>query len=329
VIHFLIIILAFAMPAALRAQVTAKTFGGSFDSWAAAGETTLFAPAEGGIRVDWNSSKTNSYLYLPLGFALTRKDDFDVTFVMRIDALQLGTTPGKEDTFEIAAGLLNLTNALRPDFFRGAGINPEHGPRNLFEFDYFPASGFITATVAPTIATAGNQILFSDNHPMELDLGVYYKVQMSFTAQDQTLRSKLWQSGTRTNFAAAATELKPLILSVNYGDFAVDTLALINYNDEGQVPPQFSGSLQGSGTFWNMETTVYNRPEMHIRKVEGEFVISFETSIGWRYELQAQTSADGWEVVSQPIDGTGHPIELQIAPGNSQRRLFRIGGTRL
>jgi hypothetical protein len=321
-------ILAFAMPVALRAQVTAKKFGGSFDSWAAAGETNLFTPAEGGIRVNWDSSKTNSYLYLPLGFALTRADDFEVTFVMRIDALQLGTTPGKEDTFEIAAGLLNLTNALRPDFFRGAGINPEHGPRNLIDFDYFPASGFITSTVAPTIATAGNQILFSDNHPMELDFGVYYKVQMSFTAQHQTLRSKLWESDSRTNFAADPIELKPLVLSANYGDFAVDTLALVNYNDEGQVPPQFSGSLQGSGTFWSLEAMVYNRPEVHIREAGGQFVINFETSTGWRYEVQGQTRAGEWEILGKQFEGTGERIEVQIAAENSPRRLFRISARR-
>jgi len=45
------------MPLALRAQITPKKFGGSIDSWAAAGETNLFTQAEAGIRVDWDSSK--------------------------------------------------------------------------------------------------------------------------------------------------------------------------------------------------------------------------------------------------------------------------------
>jgi hypothetical protein len=109
----------------------------------------------------------------------------------------------------------------------------------------------------------------------------------------------------------------------------VDTLALINYNDEGQVPPQFSGSLNGSGTFWNVVATVYNRPEVHIRNDGGQFIIRFETSAGWRYELQSQTPAGGWEMVSDRIDGTGVPIEVQIVPENSKRALFRISGSRL
>jgi len=54
---FLFIFLAFVMPLALRAQITPKKFGGSIDSWAAAGETNLFTQAEAGIRVDWDSSK--------------------------------------------------------------------------------------------------------------------------------------------------------------------------------------------------------------------------------------------------------------------------------
>jgi hypothetical protein len=327
VIRFLITVLALATLGASTAQVTPKRFGGSFDSWAAAGNTNLFTPVNEGIRVDWDSSQTNSYYYLPLGLTLTRADDFELSFVMRLEALQLGTTPGKEDTFEIGAGLLNLTNALNPEFFRGAGINAQHGPRNLVELDYFPASGFISATVAPTIATANNQILFSDNHPVELELGTYYKVVMSFTATNQTLRSQLLKGDANFTFLDPFS-LKSLILSSNYGDFAVDTLALINYNDEGQIPPQFAGSLRGSGNFWDVEVIVHNRPAMEIREKGGEIRITFETSIGWSYQLESQTEDGAWNAAGAPILGTGNPVEAKIAE-RSRLALFRVSATRL
>lgn len=314
------------------AQVSPKHFGGTFEHWLAAGATNLFNQAETGLQVNWDSSQTNSYYYFPLGFYLTRSDDFDVSLTLRIDTLTLGTTPGKADTFEIAAGLLNLTNALDPQFFRGSGINSQHGARNLIEFDYFPASQFISATIAPTIATSSNQILFSDNHPMELEPGVYYKLLMSFTAADQTLRSKLWRAESTTGipvFTNSPLELKSLILSSNYSDFAVDALALINYSDAAQSPPQFSGSLAGNGTFWNVETIVYNRPKLKIQSTGARFELIFETNDGWQYQLESRTDAGPWQPAGPITKGTGGPASVLLDPGSAVNEIYRVHGERL
>jgi hypothetical protein len=78
-----------------------------------------------------------------------------------------------------------------------------------------------------------------------------------------------------------------------------------------------------------VEAIVYNHPEAHIRKDGSQFFISFETSAGWRYEVQAQTGGSGWEIMGESIDGTGAPIEVQIASGKAQHALFRISGSRL
>jgi hypothetical protein len=310
-----------------QAQIAPKQFGGEFDQWFAAGATNLFTRTDQGISVSWDSAQPNSYFYFPLGFSLTRADDFDLILVFRVDALELGTTPGKPDTFEIAAGLLNLTNALDSQFFRGAGIDALHGPRNLLEFDYFPASGFITATVAPTIATSANKILFSDNHPFELELDSYYKVQMRFTSPDQTLRSRIWQSQS-TNFSGDGTDLKPLLLSTNYGDFSVDALALMNYSDRDQSPPQFSGSLKGSGLFPQIEVIVYNRPAMHIAQRMNGTEITFETALGWRYQLQSKAAESVWQDIGTPLEGTNQAVSLPIEE-SSASALFRVKAQKL
>ncbi len=311
-----------------RAQVAPKYFGSTFEGWAESGQTNLFSLRDGAVQVSWDSSTENSYFYLPLGLSLTRADDFALSLVFRLDALDLGTTPGKPDTFEIAAGLVNLTNALAPEFFRGAGINAQHGPRNLVELDYFPASGFITATLAPTIATANNQILFSNNHPLELQFGAWYKVTMSFTATDQTVRSELWESASSNDFPNDPIELKPLMLSDSYSDFSVDTLALINYNDAGQTPPQFSGSLKGAGLFTKTELVVYNRTSLRIEPSNGGWSVSFETSIGWRYQLETKGADQVWETFGAPIVGADKMAMVKIT-GSSPIQLFRVVAQRL
>jgi hypothetical protein len=321
VIRLATILVAFGYLRA-QAQVAPKHFGSDFSKWSVAGSTNVFSRSADGVTVAWDSSLPNSYFYLPLGLTLTRADDFELTVVFRLDALELGTTPGKPDTFEIAAGLLNLTNARDPQFFRGSGRDLAHGPRNLVELDYFPATDFIAPTVAPTMATASNQILFSDNHPLELQVGSFYKVVLSFTSEDQTLRSRLWQSDS-TNFSANATELKPLVLSTNYGDFAVDTLTLINYSDAGQSPPQFSGSLKGSGMFASVEAVVYNRPTMQIQADGAALNLSFDTAAGWQYQVQTESGSGRWQNLGAPITGTDKLAAVSIQ-ANTPFALFRV-----
>ncbi|HTG43226.1 MAG TPA: hypothetical protein VK633_01720 [Verrucomicrobiae bacterium] len=316
--------------AALEAQVTPKTFTG-FRDWTAVGETNLFHPVSGGMEMTWDSSKPNSYLYLPLGMILTREDDFKLTFIVTVTTLRLGTTPGQPYTFEIGAGLINLTNALAPRFYRGAGIDREHGPRNIVEFDYFPASGIIAPTVAPTIATAENQILFSDNHPLEIELDLPYKVEMSFTAPDQTLRTKMWKAETPGNglsFAEPPLELKPLALSSSYSGFAVNALALISYNDQGQNPPQFSGSVTATGLFSAMELQVFNRPLLAMNRAAEAMALSFETSPGWRYQLEQSATGELWRPFSTPLEGTGQSASVPFEPGD-RLQIYRIRAERL
>ncbi len=315
------------------AQIAPKVAGDSFDSWLPAGDPTLFSREGGDVVVNWDSARPNSYCYVPLGFTVTPAEDFKVTLVFHLDSLAVGTTPGKLDTFEIAAGLINLTNALDPGLFRGAGIDPLHGARNLVEFDYFPAAGFITATVASTIATAGNQILYSHNYPMPLDLGVVYKIEMSFTAQDRTLRSVLWRQDGSGLFGDPGTELKPLVFGTNYPDFAVDALALINYSDAGQNPPQFSGSLQGRGVFQAARLTLYDRPAMSIERRGNALEIRFETNTGWTYQLESRVGNGAWQPIGPAVTGTGQPATVELAmsepPSSNAATLFRVSAQRL
>src|SRR5205814_2148917 len=103
--------------------------------WQVFGNTNLFHwdATNHNLRVTWDSSQTNSYFHHPLPTILAKDDDFSLAFDLRLDDIVAGPNTNKPSTFQIAVALLNLDDAVRPDFFRGAGINETSGPRNSVE----------------------------------------------------------------------------------------------------------------------------------------------------------------------------------------------------
>lgn len=301
-----------------------ESFSDAPQHWRAHGQTNLFAwdAAAQAIDVTWDSQRTNSYFYLPLGMTLTRADDFKLAFTIRLDRIAIGTSEGKPYTFQIAAGLLNLSNAVNPQFFRGAGIDAVHGARNLLELAYFPDSGF-GATVAPTVATEANNIAFSGNYPLDLIPGGLYRFEMQFDSGSQTLRSSMWRNGERI----PAEGLKPLKLSTTFADFRLDSLAIASYSDAGQSP-QFAGSLQARGWIDDMELSVLHRVRGTISREAGNrTAIRFPTEFGWLYRIEASTDFERWELLASEIEGTGGEV-VRSEPSAHSRQFFRVSARR-
>src|SRR6185503_4477198 len=142
-----------------RAAAIAETFASAPTQrgWRTFGDASLFHwnATNENLEVTWDSSRTNSLFYRPLGTVLTRSDDFSFGFDLRLNDIAIGVNPDKQYTFEIAIGLCRFTNITNASFFRGAGASPTFGPRNLVEFNYFPS--FLE--FAPTIA----QVIVSTN----------------------------------------------------------------------------------------------------------------------------------------------------------------------
>ncbi len=105
------------------------------NGWEIFGDTNLFQwdSTNQNLDVTWNSSRSDSYFHRPLGTILGTDDDFSVEFDLRLS----GAAPGN---FEVAVGLLNLSDATSTIFSRLIGSTP-----NLFEFDYFPDGGSLLA----------------------------------------------------------------------------------------------------------------------------------------------------------------------------------------
>jgi hypothetical protein len=271
--------------------------------------------------VTWDSTQTNSYFFLPLGLALTGADDFKIGFSIALDRIAIGTSEGKPYTFQIAVGLLNLSNAVNPQFFRGAGIDPVRGARNLLELAYFPDSGF-GATVAPTLATEANNIAFSGNHPLELIPGVVYRFEMQFDSTHRTVASAMWRSGERV----PPEGLKPLQIPAHFADFRFDSIAIASYSDAGQSP-QFAGSLQARGWVDDVELVVWHRVRARIHFGESGVEIRFPTEPGWAYQVETCEDLAGWQAAGARIVGTGFEMGLGVAV-EDVRRFFRVSARR-
>ena len=83
--------------------------------WQIFGDTNLFTwnATNQNVEVTWDSTRPNSYYYLPLGTALTRDDTFTVSFDLRLDDIT-----AFNNGQQIAIGLLNFLEATNAAFSR-------------------------------------------------------------------------------------------------------------------------------------------------------------------------------------------------------------------
>jgi hypothetical protein len=92
--------------------------------WKTFGDHSLFAwnATNQNLAVTWDSSRSNSYFYLPLGTVLSKSDDFSFAFDLRLSDIAIGLSSNKPCTFQIAIGLLNSQSATKTNFYVGTGV---------------------------------------------------------------------------------------------------------------------------------------------------------------------------------------------------------------
>jgi hypothetical protein len=322
---FLQIITIAACAASLRAAQLHEDFTAAPADWKIFGDSSLFQwnAADGNLQVTWDSSKPNSCFYLPLGMTLSRGDSFSIRFALRLEDLMIGSDPNKPSSFQISAGLVNLTNFADPNLFRGSGIDAEHGPRNLVEFDYFADSGF-GATVAPTIISFNNQFAASFNFPLEVSVGDNYEIAMNYSAETQTLSSSLLKNGSPYGTPPNNT-LDDVVLGKGFSDFAVNAFAVASYNDAGQTPPEFAGSVIAHGTIDNVGVTLPDPPSttIHLSYSVTSVTIAFDTNPRWRYLLQRSDDLKSWTDLGEELQGNGGELQLHD-PVTQLAQFYRV-----
>lgn len=275
------------------------------NGWQIHGDTNLFTwdSTNQNLRVTWDSSQTNSYFHRPLGTILARDDDFSLSFDVLLEDYAIGTTPGKFSTFEIAIGFLNLDQATRTNFFRGAGINATYGPRNLVEFNFFPAFDAFLPTLGQVIVSTNNAWLYNDSNLLDMTPGETFQVSMNYVAATRTLTTVI------SNNAAPYGQTQNIIVPANF-DFRVTTLSISSYSDAIQPPPP--GSILAHGVVDNFHVTV---PEPPVQNLTGGFAganwqLQFLSRTNWFYRLERTTNFINWQVAANGTPGNGGTLTL-------------------
>jgi len=251
----------------------------SSHGWRTFGDARLFRwdSTNQNLEVTWDSSKSNSYYYLPLGQTFDSEADFSVYFDLRLEDIAVGTTPGKPFTFQIAVAMMNFAQATSPGFLRGTGTNSP----NLVEFDYFPDSGF-GATISPTIISSNGQFATTFNL-FELTPGALYRVILRYDGDDGQYSTIMLRNGEPFG------PIQRVMLGASFTGFSVDTLAICSYSDEGQ-DPEFGGSIRARGMIDNIMFLPANQGTLDMAmtgriNTNGLWQVEFDAKAGWTYGL--------------------------------------------
>ncbi len=274
--------------------------------WQTHGSASLFAwnATNHNLEVTWDSAQPTSYFHLPLGATITSTNDFMFGFDLRLRDVAVGTTPGNPWSFQLAASLLNFTNATNPAFSRAAGYFP-----NVVEFNFFPYAGGIygPGIYATAISSAGDFSGGGFTEWIDLDTNALYHVELRFFAANRRLVTRLTRDGQ------PAWPLNEAWLPENFGDFQVDTLAVSSYND---AVPWEGGSVLAHGTVDNLFFISPPPVATQAGRVSGggwETVVA--SRLDWNYQLQRSTDFKAWGNVGAAVPGTGIGLSLKdLAP---------------
>ncbi len=297
----------------------AQGFDENFDfaptnAWKTWGDASQFKwdPSGKALRVTWDSRRPNSYFARPLGTVLNRRDDFQISFTLELEHVEVGVNPGKPFTFELAVGLVNWQDATSPAFRRGTGNTSP----NLVELDYFPDSGY-GATVWPTFVSREGRWNYNGSDDftlLELERGVRYRVELDYAAESSRLRTSLWREETPVG------PVKEVRLASRFTDYAVDTFAVCSYSDDGA-----QGSLLAGGIVDDVRIRVPPPPLGSISGslVDGSWRVRFEARTNWVYVLERSADLERWDAsATNAVEASG-PLMLE-SPATPGSAFYRV-----
>ena len=308
--------------AAARAATITENFSTNplQNGWRIFGDTDRFQwdGIHHNLAVTWDSSRTNSYFYHPLGTILTRNDDFSVAFDLQLNDAEAGGYG-----FELAIGFLNLAEAMSTNFNRSTG---ENSP-DLVEFTYFPATACSDSTVWPVFVDTNSDFNWNEASDYAIYAptpGDWYHIVMTYTASNQTMVT------TMTNFeqTSGVTIIDPLDLTnTNYPftDFRVDAISINGYQDDG-----WGDSIYAQGVMDNFVVTL---PPPPIQNLTGAFSngiwqARLTSRSNWLYTLQHTTNFVSWDDVPVSLTGNGTNLFLSDTNGAANRAFYRVRADR-
>ena len=298
--------------------------------WRVFGDSSLFHwnASNQNLDVTWDSSRTNSFLHLPLWTILGKSDTFSLSFEVRLSDIRLGNTPGKTNEFQIAIGLIHYASAIRTNHYAGAGVSTAYGIRNVVEFDYFPDAGF-GETFTSVVVSTNNRIYPVHNFPLKMTTGDTFRITLTYTATDQTLRTTATRNGAP--FGPSPGNAFAELSLTGKSDFRVDSFAITSYSDAIQAgPPQFHGSILAHGTVDNLrlELPPPAVAQYQLTLANSSCQAEFNTVTNWLYTLERSHSLDQWIAVSETVTGTGTRLTLLDSQPASDYSFYRVRAER-
>jgi hypothetical protein len=317
----------------VRSVTVTENFSGNplTNGWSVFGHAGLFAwdATNQNLRVTWDSTRTNSYFHQPLGFTVTRHDDFQIEFDLTMDDCISGHEPGKTGPLQIGIGLLNLADATSADFGRGS----YGGAPNLAEFNYFPY-GYYTfgqdifpsdpTTVFDFVSSSGfgyAPTFFDPFYEFELPTNQVVRVTIAYKARNQSLLLTLTTNQVLLYQPPAVVLNDPASSGFSAGDdFRVDTFSISSYSSYGDA---FS-SVLGHGTVDNI--TVHVPP---VQDLTGAFSnqvwqAQFRGRSNWLYTLERTVDWSGWTNVSATVSGNATNLFLPDTNPPAGQAFYRV-----
>jgi hypothetical protein len=317
----LLLLLGFQAPL-LSAAIFTENFSTNpaANGWQIFGNTSLFAwdSTNQNLRVTWDSSKTNSYFHLPLSTVLASDDDFNLSFDLTFEDYASGTTPGKSFAAPVAIGFFNYDQAAHTNFCRGAGINPTYGPKNLVEFNFFPAFDVFLPTIDQIIVSTNNVWLYNHDNLIEMTPGEIFRVNLDYVAATRTLTTVI------SNNATQYGQTQTIVVPANF-DFRLTRLSISSYSDVRDI-----GSVLAHGTVDNLRVTV---PEPPVTHLSGAFVganwqLQFTSRTNWLYQLERTTNFTTWQAAANAVSGNGGTLGLTDFNPPLSNAFYRVRANR-
>ncbi len=289
--------------------------------WAVHGDATLFDWDGVGQRlaVTWDSSRSNSFFARQLPAPVGVEDDFAFGFEIELEEHAVGVDPARPGTFQIALGLLRLSQATAPGFQRGVFLRSS----NLVEWTWFAPdpSGTISASVSPVVVPGNGRLPwgFRDSY-LALETGVKYGFEYRYSATNRTLRSTVTVDGL------PGPDLAPVVLPSAFTGFHVDALSVNSYSDAGQ-DPRYAGSVLARGWISRMH---YEGPGAVAEALELKWDsirwrLSAASRPGWVYQLQHSPDLRTWSPIGDARPGTGHEVTFEPSvPPDSPEGFFQV-----
>jgi len=290
--------------------------------WRIFGDTNLFRwnTTNQNLDVTWDSSHTNSYFYLPLSNILCKSDNFSLSFDLVLKDYVIGTTPGRPYTFPVAVGFLNLINATQTNFARGSGVNSVYGPKNLVEFDFFPAFDIFLPTIDQVVVSTNNTWLYNHDNLLDMPPGDLFHINMDYNSTTRTLSTTI----TRNGFQYGSTQ--SIQVPANSFDFRVAAVSVSSYSDQ-----QADGSILAHGTVDNIVVTTPPPPVQNLRGyfTSTQWHVEFLSRSNWLYTLQRTTDFATWTNVSPDTPGIAGTLILPDANAPKDKASYRVTAIRL